>query len=83
MLLRGTTELGLEESFQGWFSMTILHVWIMNARLRGEGASGKDMKQEVFNHSWLDVEIKLHQAGVKTRISQILLDCLIHTMDKL
>ncbi|KAH6564423.1 hypothetical protein BASA50_009566 [Batrachochytrium salamandrivorans] len=64
-------ELGLEESFQGWFSMTILHVWIMNARLRGEGASGKDMKQEVFNHIWLDVEIKLHQAGVKTRISQI------------
>ncbi|KAK5672529.1 Serine carboxypeptidase 3 [Batrachochytrium dendrobatidis] len=63
--------LGLDESFQGWFSMTILHVWILNARLRGEGANGKDMKQEVFNHIWLDVEIKLHQAGVKTRISQI------------
>nr|KAJ3421242.1 hypothetical protein HK105_004127 [Polyrhizophydium stewartii] len=63
--------LNLEESFQSWFSVTILHVWIVNARLRGEGGRGKDMVQEIFNHIWLDVELKLHQAGVKTKISKI------------
>eukprot|EP00842_Homolaphlyctis_polyrhiza_P004534 jgi/Hompol1/5081/HPOL_004160-RA len=63
--------LNIEESFQGWFNMTVLHVWIINTRLRAEGASGKDLQQELFNHIWLDVEIKLHQAGVKTKINKI------------
>lgn len=52
--------------------MTILHVWIYNARLRAEGLEGKEMKQEIFDHIWLDVEIKIHKAGVKRQLSKIM-----------
>ncbi|KAJ3041649.1 hypothetical protein HDV00_008926 [Rhizophlyctis rosea] len=54
--------------------MTVLHLWILFARLRAEGPDGRDMKQEVFTHIWLDVEIKLHKAGVKSRLNKILTD---------
>ncbi|TPX60561.1 hypothetical protein PhCBS80983_g01756 [Powellomyces hirtus] len=62
----------LPDNFQTWFAMTVLHVWMYNARLRAEGLEGKEMKQEMFDHIWLDVEIKIHKAGVKTQISKIM-----------
>ncbi|KAJ3092313.1 hypothetical protein HK102_008624 [Quaeritorhiza haematococci] len=67
---------GLQDNFQSWFSVTVLHLWAYNARLRAEGPDGKDMKQEIFNHLWMDVEIKLHQAGVKQKVGQIISDLL-------
>lgn len=70
------TDVGLEVNFQAWFNMTILHVWMLNARLRGEGEIGKELRQEIFNHIWLDVELKLHQAGVKSNASKISEDLL-------
>ncbi|KAJ3007527.1 hypothetical protein HKX48_009066 [Thoreauomyces humboldtii] len=64
--------LGLPDNFQSWFAMTVLHMWIYNARLRAEGLEGKEMKQEMFDHIWIDVEIKIHKAGVKTQLSTIM-----------
>ncbi|TPX72126.1 hypothetical protein SpCBS45565_g00677 [Spizellomyces sp. 'palustris'] len=64
--------LNLPDNFQTWFAMTLLHVWIYNARLRAEGLEGKEMKQEIFDHIWLDVEIKIHKAGVKRQLSKIM-----------
>ncbi|KAI8906922.1 ubiquinol-cytochrome C chaperone-domain-containing protein [Gorgonomyces haynaldii] len=64
-------EWGLDLNFQTWFNFTVLHVWLVSSRLRTEGKLGHELQQEIFNHIWLDVEIKLHQAGVKTRINKI------------
>ncbi|KAJ3164552.1 hypothetical protein HDU88_005198 [Geranomyces variabilis] len=62
----------LPDNFQTWFAMTVLHVWMYNARLRAEGLEGKEMKQEMFDHIWLDVELKIHHAGVRTNVSKIM-----------
>ncbi|KAJ3161452.1 hypothetical protein HDU86_007234 [Geranomyces michiganensis] len=62
----------IKDNFQTWFAMTILHVWMYNARLRAEGVEGKEMKQEMFDHIWLDVELKIHHAGVRTNVSKIM-----------
>jgi hypothetical protein len=63
--------LNLNNDFSSWFNTTILHVWMMSKRLAYEGGEGKDLQQEIIRHVWLDVELKLHQAGVKTNISKI------------
>ncbi|TPX31559.1 hypothetical protein SmJEL517_g05148 [Synchytrium microbalum] len=62
-------ELGLPDAFSSWFAITVLHVWMYTARLRAEQGEGKELSQEIFNHLWLDVEMKLHKAGVKHRIN--------------
>ncbi|KAJ3186173.1 hypothetical protein HDU85_007613 [Gaertneriomyces sp. JEL0708] len=65
-------EFNLPNNFQTWYQITLLHIWMFNARLRVEGLDGKEMKQELFDHIWLDVELKLHQAGVKSGFSKIM-----------
>jgi len=67
-------ECQLPETFQSWFSVTVLHMWLYCARLRSEGSLGKEMKQELFNHLWVDVELKLHQAGVSFNDENFLFD---------
>ncbi|KAI9197177.1 ubiquinol-cytochrome C chaperone-domain-containing protein [Polychytrium aggregatum] len=64
------TELGLPQTFYTWFSLTVLHIWIYSARLRAEGAEGKEYQQELFNLLWLDVELKLNEAGIKKRVGK-------------
>ncbi|KAJ3036074.1 hypothetical protein HK097_003931 [Rhizophlyctis rosea] len=48
--------------------MAVLHLWILNVRLKAEGANGKDLQQEIFTHLWLDCEMKLHLAGSPDRM---------------
>ncbi|KAJ3310850.1 hypothetical protein HDV04_004626, partial [Boothiomyces sp. JEL0838] len=67
-------DLKLPSTFQSWFSVTILHVWMINKRLSLEGELGRDLQKEMINHIWLDAEIKLHQAGVKAKINSIVSD---------
>jgi cytochrome b pre-mRNA-processing protein 3 len=68
-------ELGMnKEHFRTWFAMTILHVWLVNTRFKAEGLPGKDAKQELFNHIWIDVDIRLNKAGVKARVGKIMED---------
>ncbi|KAJ3414002.1 hypothetical protein HDV05_007209 [Chytridiales sp. JEL 0842] len=64
----------LQDDFQTWFAVTVLHIWIYNVRLRSEGPAGKTIKQEVFNTLWLDVELRLHKSGVRTGLGKIVSD---------
>ncbi|KAJ3327008.1 hypothetical protein HDU76_012434 [Blyttiomyces sp. JEL0837] len=66
----------LPDNFQTWFTITVLHIWMYNTKLRAEGADGKDMKQEIFNTLWLDVELRLSKAGVKMNLGKIVSDLL-------
>ncbi|KAI9105879.1 ubiquinol-cytochrome C chaperone-domain-containing protein [Phlyctochytrium arcticum] len=66
--------LKLPDNFQTWFSVTLLHVWLYNARLRAMGPAGKEMKQELFDYIWLDVEMKVHEAGVKRNLNKVIGD---------
>ncbi|KAJ3295687.1 hypothetical protein HK104_002405 [Borealophlyctis nickersoniae] len=69
-------QFNLPDNFQTWFALTVLHMWMLSTRLRAEGQGGKELRQEVFNHLWLDVEIKLGKAGVNKRVNQIVEDLL-------
>ncbi|RKO92270.1 ubiquinol-cytochrome C chaperone-domain-containing protein, partial [Blyttiomyces helicus] len=66
----------LPDNFQTWFAMAVLHIWMVNCRLRAEGLDGKDIKQELFDAFSLDVELKIHKAGVKANIGAIMTDLL-------
>jgi hypothetical protein len=37
--------LGLQYNFNTWFACTVLHVWMINSRLRAEGKEGKEITQ--------------------------------------
>ena len=37
--------LQLTPTFNNWFSCTVLHVWMINSRLRAEGKEGKEVTQ--------------------------------------
>lgn len=54
--------------------MTILHVWLVNLRFKAEGLPGKDATQELFNHIWIDADIRLNKAGVKARVGKVMED---------
>jgi cytochrome b pre-mRNA-processing protein 3 len=56
--------LALPNTFQAWFAVTTLHLWLLRARLRAEGEPGKMLFQEAVEHLWTDAEIKLAEAGV-------------------
>lgn len=62
---------GLPENFSSWFAVTVLHVWMLSARCKCEGEAGKEMRQELFNHLWIDVEVQLTKAGVKHNVGGI------------
>jgi hypothetical protein len=72
------TTLKLDPSFETWFTFLILHLWLIERKSKTLGTSillilgdyGKQFQQEMFNHLWLDVEIKLHNAKA-TQISKI------------
>jgi hypothetical protein len=44
---------------------------MLNTRLKSEGDAGIEMRQEIFNHLWVDVEIQLMRAGVKHNVGGI------------
>lgn len=67
-----TKVLNLEDNFESWFSMTTLHLWMLNKKLSVHDT--REFNQELVQHLWLDVEIKLHQAGIRTSISKIIQD---------
>ena len=69
-------ELELQDNLNTWFAITILHVWIVNARLTAEGLIGKEVKQEVFNNLCTDVEIRLAKAGHKSNLAKTMEDLL-------
>ena len=57
----------LPDSFQTWFCVTQLHIWLSVVRLRAEGEVGKDVSRMVVEHFVNDLELKISNRGVRTR----------------
>jgi hypothetical protein len=54
----------IERTFHNWFSVTLLHVWMVLVRLRAEGKDGNKIGQYLFNQFWKDVESRMISTGV-------------------
>ncbi|GAA5825557.1 hypothetical protein JCM11251_000283 [Rhodosporidiobolus azoricus] len=53
-------ECSLPPSFQTWFSLTTLHVWLLSVRLRSLPAPlGRTYIQELINHMFIDLELRI------------------------
>jgi cytochrome b pre-mRNA-processing protein 3 len=58
----GTIECHLPPTFQSWFTVTNLHVWILTTRLRALPAPhGRAYIQGLIDHFFLDVEDRIRQ----------------------
>lgn len=55
---------GIPRNFQSWFSLTQLHVWMYQTRLRNEGKSGQVLHAGLVDHFTTDIEMKLWKAGI-------------------
>ena len=64
--------LGLEHSFRTEHAMFVLHVWLVLARLRREGDSGKAISQMFYDTFQEEVEKRVHREGVKVRVRSTL-----------
>lgn len=45
--------------FNTWYSMSVLHLWIVFVRLRREGQAGQDLSQTLFDNFWTDAERRM------------------------
>jgi len=62
-------ECGLPDSFQTWFQVTQLHMWLLTVRFRSMKAPlGKYYIQEFVNHSFLDTEDRIR--GPQNKITK-------------
>ncbi|KAI7959724.1 hypothetical protein MJO28_003515 [Puccinia striiformis f. sp. tritici] len=62
-------ECGLPDSFQTWFQVTQLHMWLITVRFRSMKAPlGKYYLQEFVNHSFLDTEDRIR--GPQNKITK-------------
>ncbi|CEQ40233.1 SPOSA6832_01832, partial [Sporobolomyces salmonicolor] len=53
-------ECSLPPSFQAWFSLTTLHVWLLSVRFRALPAPlGRTYIQELINHMFIDMELRI------------------------
>ncbi|KAM0754906.1 hypothetical protein T439DRAFT_321965 [Meredithblackwellia eburnea MCA 4105] len=53
-------ECSLPPSFQTWFSITTLHIWLLTVRFRALPAPlGRTYIQELINHFFIDVELRI------------------------
>ncbi|KAL1915749.1 uncharacterized protein VTP21DRAFT_6508 [Calcarisporiella thermophila] len=55
----------MPENYQTWFSVTLLHVWMLMVRLRAEG-SGKSFTQELVNRFFDDAEKRIRAHGISS-----------------
>lgn len=58
--------LGVYESpdnFHSWFSLALLHVWLVLVRLRLDGRDGQHLSDALFQFFWSDVERRLVALG--------------------
>eukprot|EP00238_Polyblepharides_amylifera_P011004 CAMPEP_0196594464 /NCGR_PEP_ID=MMETSP1081-20130531/78471_1 /TAXON_ID=36882 /ORGANISM="Pyramimonas amylifera, Strain CCMP720" /LENGTH=213 /DNA_ID=CAMNT_0041918745 /DNA_START=433 /DNA_END=1074 /DNA_ORIENTATION=+ len=62
--------LKLENDFRPQFALLTLHVWLVLARLRKEGDDGRLLGQALYDIFWVDIEQRVHDAGVKVRVSK-------------
>lgn len=56
----------LEDTFEGWFNTTLIHIWMLFCRVMKEGKEGRFIRDEMSQILWEDVEVryKLHFPSV-------------------
>ena len=57
----------MPDSFQSWFIVAHLHVWLCTVRLREEGEDGKFVMHELVRLFWEDVEQRVTAMGVRKK----------------
>ncbi len=55
----------LPDTFQSWFLVLQLHVWMLLVRLRHEGARGKTAQKQLVTFMWEDVENRIRLLRVR------------------
>ena len=55
---------GMPDTFQSWFLINQLHVWMCLVRLKPEGKDGRHMYQRMVQIFWDDVEERMKVMGV-------------------
>lgn len=58
------SKLQLPVTFQSWFLLTQLHVWMCQSRLRQQGSDGQLMSKALLDMLTTDLELKLWATGV-------------------
>ncbi|KAM7537290.1 hypothetical protein Aperf_G00000061075 [Anoplocephala perfoliata] len=56
--------LNLPDTFQAWFSLTTLHIWMCLVRLRREGEEGRILKNAFIELIWADLKARMRPFGV-------------------
>ncbi|KCV68994.1 hypothetical protein H696_04414 [Fonticula alba] len=59
---------GMTDSFQTWFLVSYLHVWMCSMRLRVEGQPGDDVSKQLVELFIEEVELRIHQTGAVPRL---------------
>ena len=54
----------MPDSFQSWFLIAQLHVWLCMARLKREEEDGKFLIRQIVSFFWKDVEERMKVLGV-------------------
>ncbi|KAK4471288.1 hypothetical protein MN116_004729 [Schistosoma mekongi] len=62
--------LKLPDTFQTWFSLTALHVWMCFVRLRREGEEGYLMKKWMDKALWADIQRRMRAFRILTRVNK-------------
>lgn len=55
---------GLEDTFQSWFLVVHLHMWMVMCRLKGEGRDGAVVYQQMVELFWHDSDHRMKMMGV-------------------
>ena len=54
----------MPDTFQSWFLVAHLHIWLLLVRLKREGKEGTFMINQVVVTFWEDVEARMKELGV-------------------
>lgn len=57
------SELNLPDSFNSWFLITELHLWMVFVRLMNEGTKGSMVRNFITEALWNDVEFRTKKLG--------------------
>ena len=64
--LPSPTACSMPDSFQSWFLVAQLHVWLCLVRLKREGRDGEFVIQNVVSTFWYDVQQRMQVLGVSS-----------------
>ncbi|ESN93454.1 hypothetical protein HELRODRAFT_88673, partial [Helobdella robusta] len=59
-------EFGLSDTFNSWFRVLELHLWMLMVRLSDEGKDGLALRNSIINYMWQDIDKKTKKLGVST-----------------